>query len=203
MDSIAIGKAAVGDDVDRVHLRARDPGDLDRDPQQRAPTARHRRGGIRKSVRHGNTCKNASFEFVKNKYPRARQFFLVEALSRGSAVHDDFVLGISLAFIPLKETALKKGLGTLHHQVAPNLLDQRRTGVEENATVFRELPDRGGRRLHRVISVLAALPRSLDRELRSRAADLLPRHDAHAARHRDRRRAVAHIPELVGKLVRQ
>jgi hypothetical protein len=64
---------------------------------------------------------NASFEFVKNKYHGPDNFSTWKLYLAAIPFVLISFCGITLAFIPLQETALKKSF-TLHHLVAPNLL---------------------------------------------------------------------------------
>lgn len=77
---------------------------------------------------------NASFEFVKNKYQGPDSFSWRKLYLAAVPFMMVSFCGISLAFIPLKETELKKGL-TVHHLVAPNLLTNGGL-LEENAQYF-------------------------------------------------------------------
>jgi hypothetical protein len=77
---------------------------------------------------------NASFEFVKNKYQGPDNFSWRKLYLAAIPFMMVSFCGISLAFIPLQETTLKKGL-TVHHLVAPNLLTNGGL-LEENAQYF-------------------------------------------------------------------
>ena len=64
---------------------------------------------------------NASFEFVKNKYQGPDNFSWWKLYLAAVPFMMISFFGISLSFIPLQETALKKSI-TIHELISPNLL---------------------------------------------------------------------------------